>query len=191
MSFVVNAEQMNALLKEVGYGDIQIPAGLDGREVKVEMQAGVVTAFGECQEALRQMPHDPDGPAIDEMQARMYGRDCNVLSQMPSPVVSGPEGLDLTELGRAYLQLLGYSDEDAAQVAATIDWTSTLVVPLPASEATYDQVAVDGVTGTMIRPVSDYAHDTYLLLWVKDGLIYTLTGAGTDADALKLANSLQ
>ena len=82
------------------------------------------------------------------------------------------------------------SAEQAAAFTSTVDWTSTLVVPIPKNASTYEQVAVDGVTGTLIqRPADDYPQ--FALIWVKDGIIYAISGLGTNSQqALDMANSL-
>ncbi len=52
-------------------------------------------------------------------------------------------------------------------------------------------VSVDGVTGTLIQTSSDYAPE-FALLWVRDGIIYSLSGQGDDAQpTIDMANSLQ
>ncbi len=49
------------------------------------------------------------------------------------------------------------SAEEAAEFTSTVDWTSTLVVPIPRNAAIHEQVTVDGVTGTLIQRPSDDA----------------------------------
>jgi len=50
---------------------------------------------------------------------------------------------------------------------------------------------VDGVSGTLIQQgPTDYAGE-YLLVWVKDGVLYALTGPGTADEALQIGNSLK
>ena len=71
-----------------------------------------------------------------------------------------------------------------------MDWTSTLVVPIPKNAATYQQLAVDGVTGSLIQRPSDDAPE-FLLLWVKDGIVYSIGGLGANSQqAIDMANSL-
>ena len=73
---------------------------------------------------------------------------------------------------------------------STVDWTSTLVVPIPRNAATYEQVTVDGVTGTLIQRPADDA-PRFALLWVKDGIVYAISGLGTNSEkAIEMANSL-
>jgi hypothetical protein len=81
--------------------------------------------------------------------------------------------------------------EQAAAFTKTVDWTSSLVIPIPKNAATYQQVPVDGVTGTLIqRPAGDAPQ--YALIWVKNGVIYAIAGLGSDSPkALEMASSLK
>jgi hypothetical protein len=82
------------------------------------------------------------------------------------------------------------SSDQAAQFTKTIDWTSSLVIPIPRNAATYEQVTVDGVTGTLIQRPADDAPQ-YILLWVKDGIIYAISSLGSNSQqAIQMANSL-
>ena len=117
--------------------------------------------------------------------------DCIIFTQMPSPVVNTPDGLDMAQLAQIGLEFSGMTKEEAAAFTATVDWTSTLVVPIPRNAATYQDVSVDGVTGKLIQHDSEYAKE-YMLLWVKDGMVYSITGSGSDSSsALKIAAALQ
>jgi hypothetical protein len=94
----------------------------------------------------------------------------------------------LAEIG---LQFTGMTPEEAHEFSQTVDWTSTLVVPIPRNGASYRQVSVDGVTGNLIqRPTDD--DPQYLLMWVKGDIIYAIGGLGSDTSAaLDMANSMQ
>jgi hypothetical protein len=119
----------------------------------------------------------------------MYA-DCIILAQIPSPEVSAPASLDITKLAQIGLEFTGMTAEEAAQFISTVDWTSTLVVPIPKNAASNKQVTVDGVTGTLIERPSDDSPQ-FALFWVKDGIIYTIGGLGDKAQkALEIANSL-
>ena len=58
---------------------------------------------------------------------------CTEYAQVPAPRASTPPELDLDQLGRAYLQLLGMSAQEAERFSQRVNWATTLVVPLPAS----------------------------------------------------------
>jgi hypothetical protein len=80
--------------------------------------------------------------------------------------------------------------EEAASFASNVDWTSTFVIPVPRYSSTNEEVQVDGVTGTLIK-YREEGGQAYLLLWVKDGIVYALGGPGKGNDALQVAASLK
>jgi hypothetical protein len=73
----------------------------------------------------------------------------------PSPEVTLPPGWDPAALGRLYLTMLGASPGEAESLAASIDWTSTLVLPVPAGQAETRHVQVDGVEGVLFLDSGD------------------------------------
>jgi hypothetical protein len=116
---------------------------------------------------------------------------CTTLVQMPSPEVNAPPGLNVAQVGEAYLQLLGMDAEEARAFSESVDWTSTFVVPIPRYGTSTETVSVDGVEGAFIQQdLRDHAKQ-YLLMWVKEGILYALTGPGGLEDALRVAGSIQ
>ncbi len=180
----VDLPRIKALLSELGYQDVQLPSALDGADVSVQLSPSAISSYGSCEPNTEEWAaaHGPSD----------FSGDCTALMQMVSPDVSAPEGLDLQQLGLAYLQLLGMSPSEATQFSQHVDWTATLVIPVPQSEATYTDVSVDGVTGALIRPTHNRLPTSeYLLMWIKDDVVYALMGTGSQAEALQIANSLQ
>lgn len=177
--FVINRDRAQAVLNEMGYSHLQLPASLDGAAIQVEIPTGVTAAYGNC-------------PRSDE-EAGSPGRrfaNCVLFVQIPSPTVNTPPDLDVEQLAEIGLQLTGMTAEQAREYSQTVDWASTLVVPIPRNGATYRQIEVDGVTGYLIQRPSDDAPQ-YALVWVKNGILYTIGGLGADsASALEMANSL-
>lgn len=187
VSMKVDLPKVQALLNEIGVDDLKLPSELDGAEVSMELPVAVAAAYGNCEvspEMIREEGVDPDGPIPDLS-------DCITLTQFPSPEISAPPGLDIARIGEIFLQVLGMSPEEAAQFSQTVDWTTTLVIPIPRYGTEYEEVIVDGVEGTLIMQSqrSEYPH--YLLIWIKDGIVYGLTGPGTSDSALEIANSLE
>ena len=109
------------------------------------------------------------------------------MVQAPTPTVSVPPSLNIAQVAEAALEIAGMSPAEAHSFCQTVDWSSTLVVPVPANVSSYQKVSVDGVTGTLISMPS---HNRYGLLWVKNGIIYSLNGHGDPNQALNLAASL-
>jgi hypothetical protein len=105
-------------------------------------------------------------------------------------MIDAPAGLDLAELARIALEFSGMTPEEADRFTRTVDWTSTLVVPIPKDGVNYQQVEIDGVTGVLIQSTPS---DTpgYVLLWVKNGILHSISGANTNTQqAIDMANSL-
>ncbi|HEY6937841.1 MAG TPA: hypothetical protein VI424_11850, partial [Terriglobales bacterium] len=94
----------------------------------------------------------------------------------------------ISQVAEAALELAGMSPSEAHSFCQTVDWSSTLVVPVPGNVSSSQTVNVDGVTGTLISLRSD--RNRYSLLWVKDGIIYSMNGHGDPNQALNLAASL-
>ena len=181
VQFTVDLDRLHAVLDEMGRSDLRLPQSVDGAVVSAEIQPGVSISFGPCIE----MVGDPDDPDS------VYYEDCTTLMQIPSPNVEAPEGLDIQRIGEVYMQFLGMSPEDARKFSEQVDWANTLVVPIPMNALDYQQVAVDGVTGTFLSPASPEDWQEYLLFWVKDGLVYALSGEGGLAEALAIVESLK
>jgi len=191
-TFTIDRAKAQALLDEAGRGDLVLPADVDGADVSVHIPSSVSIAFGTCpepsndSEAKREMRRETE---TSGSPGRVY-KDCIIFAQIPSPEVSAPASLDIAKLAQIGLEFTGMTAEEAAQFTSTVDWTSTLLVPIPKNAASYQQVTVDGVTGTLIERPSDDAPQ-FALLWIKDGIIYTLGGLGSNSQkALEIANSL-
>jgi hypothetical protein len=184
--FVVDRARVQVLIDEGGYENLQLPASLDGATVKVDVPSAVSAAYGNCPK--------PESEAVDPDTGGSRGRvyaDCVILVQIPSPTVSTPPDVDVAQLAELGLQFTGMTAQEAHDFSQTVDWTSTLVIPIPRNGSTYKQVPVDGVTGYLIERPADDAPE-YALVWVKDGIVYGIGGLGANsAQALAMANSMK
>jgi anti-sigma factor RsiW len=183
ITFTLDLELMRAVMQEMNRADISLPDSLDGAVIKLEVPSGVVALYGDCRMDERPM-NDPDSPSETDIP------DCTSFFQIPSPSVDAPPDLNVTQMGEIYLQVLGMTAEEAARFSSNVDWTSTFVIPVPRYGADYKEVQVDGVTGTLIEHFEE-GQRAYLLLWVKDGVVYALGGPGKADDALQIAASLK
>ena len=182
VTFNVDLEQIRTVLRDIGRADIELPDSLDGATVFVDIQAGIQAKYGECE-------FDLEEHLKSHQTAR--GLDCTTFLQIPSPTVSAPPGLDIVQIGEAFLQVTGMSPEEAADFARSVDWTTTLIIPVPRYGSEHEEVQVDGVTGTLIQQYGYKMDDGYLLIWVKDGILYALSGPGDSTAALEIASSLK
>jgi anti-sigma factor RsiW len=182
-TFNVDLELVDAVLHDMGRSDIQLPPELDGASVEITIPTLVGLEIGDCGDELSDNPEHAATPV-----PRRY-KDCTTLLQTPSPTISAPPELDIAQIGQAYLQLLGMDEQEAALFASNVDWTTTFIMPIPRYGTDYQEVQVDGVTGTFVY--QEGYSEQYFLLWIKDSIVYALNGAGDLASALEIANSLE
>ncbi|MFQ5343805.1 MAG: zf-HC2 domain-containing protein [Anaerolineae bacterium] len=168
MHYEVDRVVMQTLLAAAGASDVALPA-IDNIAV------------------------DVDVPAMVEQEYRV-GKERFSIIQLPSPTVALPAGVDPAVLGETLLQLLGMPGEDARRLAQSIDWTSTLVIPLPTNVGSFHEVEVDGVTGLLLeekRENRPYRRHR-MVLWEREGIVYSISGENTDpTELLLVANSLR
>jgi len=185
-NFVVDRARAQALLDESGHSDLVLPQSLDKENISVKIPNSVTASYGVCPDPTA----DNSSSILGGSNGRRYA-SCVILAQIPSPTVNAPPDVDVKQLAELALEFTGMTTEQAQAFAQSVDWTSSLVIPLPKNAATYQQVTVDGVTGTLIqRPADDAPEDAQIR--VKNGVIYTIGGLGSNSDqAVAMANSLK
>lgn len=156
----IDLESARRILETVEVDPQLLPDSLDGENVQV-------TVFSSIEQQW------PDGTS---------------LMQTASPEVNYPEDVDPAVLGEALLQVLGMTPGEARRLAQSIDWTSTLLLPIPQEMATFREVRVDNTSGLALSNVDGRGHS---LLWQKDGMVYLLVGDGNLRELVRLANSLE
>jgi hypothetical protein len=190
---VVNRARAQQLLDESGYGRFQLPASVDGAVIKVDIPSSVSAGYGDCPkpEDLEGILQDPSGASSSKGSPGRRMTNCVMMVQVPSPTVDAPSDLDVKALAQMGLEFSGMSPEQARSFSQTVDWTSTLVIPIPRNGSSYKQVPVDGVTGYLVqRPADDVPQ--YALVWVKNGIVYAIAGLGSNTEgALEMGNSLK
>lgn len=167
--FEPDLEMMQLLFETAGLSPDLVPPEVDGEAFDFTMPVSVVQIWGDEEEAL-------------------------MVMQMRTPTVDYPDGVDEDALGEALLQLLGFSAEEAAAFSETIDWSTTLLLPLPGDQMTAELVVVDGTEGYVITEIpSDGDEDVNYtsVLWQKNGFVHVIGGSEDAATLLDIANSLQ
>jgi hypothetical protein len=185
----IDRDRLVSVLDEIGRSDVQIPDAVDGATVSVHIPKTVFSMYGDCKSphARRGRPGEND---VNEVPSDPgLSSNCTLLVQAPSPTVSVPPDLNMSDIAEAALEVAGMGAGEAHALCKSIDWTSTLVIPIPRNAASSRPVFVDGVEGTLIEMQRE--QNRYNLLWTKNGIIYSLNGNGTTNDALALAASLR
>ncbi|MBA3946539.1 MAG: anti-sigma factor [Herpetosiphonaceae bacterium] len=127
------------------------------------------------------------------------------LHQGVSPSATLPDGVDLSQLGRAMLRLSGMDAAQADALSKQVDWKSTFVFPFPANTNNIHPVTIGGGQGLLMgsphgqesakagsKPSTDTgAH--WQLLWQHADRFYLLEGSGqlTEVDIVAAANSVR
>jgi hypothetical protein len=177
---VIDLEKWHALLDSMGYTDFMIPESADGAEVTFHIPAAVVVGIGDC-----------EYNEIDEVKlAHPDTEHCTVFLQSHTPTIDAPPGLDINKAGQILLQTLGMSAAEAQEFSATVNWATTLVVPIP-SDVDYQPIFIEGVDGFFLEDNYASGKSAYSLIWLKDGIFHALIGDGTLSDALRSINSLE
>lgn len=131
------------------------------------------------------LPDSLDGARVDVTVYDSIGQlyDSGVmLVQSPSPDVNYPADVDPTLLGEALLQVLGTEPAEARRIAQSIDWTSTLLLPIPQDLGAYREVTVNGVSGVLLEPFDADAEPA--VVWQKDGRVYMMMAGRLSVDEL-------
>jgi hypothetical protein len=189
MQMKLNRDRIQSILDEAGRSDLQIPASVDGATVGVRVPAGVMAFYGNCGDAASGLVFFASGGG--GKAAKEADASCISLLELPSPVVSAPQEIDPAQIAQVALQFMGMSANDAANFTQTVDWTSTLVLPVERGKTKYEQVHVNGNEAALIRPVNQGPSGHYSLMWVDNGIVFGLGGTGDDTTAINLASQLQ
>ncbi len=179
------AEQV---LQTLGKGSLKLPAGLNGAVIKANIPDAVTSTYGQCRYNT-----NPEATGATGGPSLGIGDNCLLLIQMPSPTVDTPPDLPIAKLAEIGLQVLGMDPAKAAQMSTQIDWTTTLVIPVPRGEVNNQSLSVDGVNGTLVSQAAptNSMRSTYTLVWVKNGMVYGIIGSGDPSRAVTLGNSLK
>jgi hypothetical protein len=79
---------------------------------------------------------------------------------------------------------------EAEEFSATVNWASTLVVPVP-SDVDYYNITVEGVDCIFLEDNYGTGKSVFSLLWLKDGIFHALIGDGNLAEALESVSSME
>jgi hypothetical protein len=181
----VDRARLQAIFKEAGRPDLELPQSIEGATVAVTIPPIVRARYGDC-------PGRPSATAniaTPPPNSSQYS-NCVLLSQGPSPEVKAPSSLDLGKLTEIGLELVGMTPGQAQQFLEKVSWRSMLGVPVPRFMRSYEAVTVNGVPGTLLS-MAGRRGPTYTLIWARNGMVYSLTGYGDSGGAVSLADSLQ
>jgi hypothetical protein len=165
-----NTEKLQSVLDALGITDVSVPTALDGQTVSIQVPPVARLVYDDGQHQI-------------------------TLTQSRSPVIALPAGVDVATIAEIGLRLLGLERAEAYRFAQSVDWRSTLLVPVPAATATFHQVEVQSGTGLVIE--AGQAREGLggrggtLVLWSSADTVYALGGPVRSTDTLQMAQSVQ
>lgn len=158
--FTIDEANARSLLAAANLDPTLLPSGIDGARITVATFSGVEQRWA----------------------------DGTTLLQTDSPLVQYPDALDPALLGEALLQILGLSPLEASRLARQIDWTSTLLLPIPSSIASFQEISINGGSGIGLSSIDGRIN---ALVWQANGRLYLLAGAQTTHELAELANDMR
>jgi hypothetical protein len=185
VTLAVNRAQLRTIFAEAGVAGIDVAPALNGAVVTIKTPRSIRAQYGHC-----------PAPVVNSLQNQLQGPpppsadngDCVVLSESPAAMVDVPPSLDLAPLVVVALELSGMSPNETQAFQRTVDSRSALTLSLPRFLRSYDSVDVGGAKGMLLNTAGRRG-PTYVLIWVRNGLAYSLSGYGSAADAAPLAKS--
>jgi len=112
------------------------------------------------------------------------------IVEVRDPEITYPEGLDPRLIGQAGLRIMGLSPQEAQRISESVDWASTLVLPVPANIVEFREVSVGGAEGVFLRPRGGQHGEQATLLLEKDGILYMITGDSGADELMRIAESM-
>jgi hypothetical protein len=172
----LDVSKIELVAKTVGIEDAEIPPEWNGATLEVQAPPVVVLRY-------------------------RRGPDDFVLLQSKNPELSLPPGVDLGRLGALGLRMAGMSPEEARLFARSIDWRSTVLVPIPVQGGTFREVEIHGRKGLLVTsnhpPRSAAEGETRsgsrwysVLLWAEGNEVFALHGPGQGVEVLEMAQSI-
>jgi hypothetical protein len=166
----VDAARLREVVDALGLRDVTIPPNLDGAKVEVRMPAAIRILYRN------------DKREVVFLQAR-------------SPEMSLPSGLDIAQLGEIGLRIAGLEPAEARRFARSIDWHSTLLVPVPSNASAFNEVEVHGRKGLLITTTgttqADGKRSGSVLMWSEGDQVYALCGNLNRVELVQMANSVR
>jgi hypothetical protein len=181
----LDCDRLQSIVDEAGRTDLKIPSSMDGAVIGMNVPAGIMAFYGNCGDVAARLNGTNQAGAAQE------DASCVKLNELRSPTASAPADLNPAELAQVALQFAGLSATEAANFTQTVDWTTTFVLPILHGEANYERAHVNGIEAVLLRPKLSGTSSRFDLVWVDNGILYSLTGTGDDTAAVNTAEKIE
>jgi hypothetical protein len=186
-SMQVDRAQLRIMLTEAGRAPGTLPASLEGSTLTIEIPAAVRAQYGHCPAALSTSLQDQ---ILGQPPPATASTDCVVLTERPVATARVPSGLDMHQLVELALEVAGMSPLQAAEFQRTFDWPVALTLSIPRFMRSSSSIRINDAPGLVVN-LGGRRGPTNLLIWSRDGMVYSLEGYGSTADEMSLAQSIR
>jgi hypothetical protein len=162
-----DSQRLQQVMDALGINDLDVPAGLDGQVVNVRVPPVVMIRY-------------------DHQNGRR-----SRLFQARTPQLTLPNSIDVRALGEIGLRILGLPPTEAKQFAQTIDWHSTMVVPVPPNATSFQQVDISGHRGVLIQHQPRNQSPTTTLVWSTPERVFALVSIQHVSEVTAMATSVR
>jgi hypothetical protein len=184
-----NRRQLATLFAEAGRRDLRVDPSIEGATLSLAVPRGARVQYGNCpapvQNNLQTQIQGPPPPSTDN-------GSCVILTEVAQAASTTPVALDTSAVLGIAVELMGMSPNQARDFQRLFGWRGALAMSPPRFVRSYEVVDVGGHPGGgMLMITGGRRGPTYVLSWIADGIVYSLTGYGSSADALPLAKSVR
>lgn len=169
----VRTEKLQHVLDALGITDVRVPSQMDGQKITVRMPHMVIQKYKSKKREMTMM-------------------------EANSPEVALPAGADMRQLGEIGLRVLGLDANEARRMANSIDWRSTLLVPVPMNAGAFRQVDVNGHKGLFVSFEREMGKDGEvvrrggaMVMWTEGERVLAVRGDVGEQDVLEVAQSMR
>jgi len=202
-SFTPDVNKMNAALQLMGINDLKVPTALNGATINVKLSKSVKVSYrnssmqtvnraSATNSTIAEKLTPEQRALVATKEAMLSGRPQGAeldFVQMPTPEINLPASVNMADLGEIGLRLIGMSASEARQYAHSIDWSTTLVMPIPTQAASFREVTIHNVKGVLVTSKTEPPQNA--LMWTENDMLYGISGALSSDDMIVLANSVQ
>jgi hypothetical protein len=172
----MNTETVNSVIDAFGIYDLRVPDEANGKSLTLRVHPIVRIDYATTGERPKRV----------------------MLLQGRSPEATLPQGVDLASLAEIGLRIMGLESAEAHRFATSVDWRTTLIVPVPADIATFRQIDVQGNPGLIVEtkrhPAGQKAEEIEQgthILWSSGGSVFALMGNVQREELFEIAQSVQ
>ena len=164
--------KLRALLETLEIRDLEIPQSIDGRTLTVRKPPIVMQEYGSANRKA-------------------------VLFQARNPEVELPAGIDLAQLAEIGMRVLGVDRTQAHRLAQSVDWHTTLLVPVPANASSFRSVEIHGNPGLIVTSTGGKTirgsrqREGTVVMWSEGDRVFAVVGDLRDLAMMQMAESVR